>query len=270
MYRIGEFSRLTQIPIKTLRYYDEIGLLRPARVDASTGYRHYTPAEAERLNRILVFRDLGFSLVEIAALVAENVPAEQIRGMLQLKRDELERNVERERERLARAAARIELIERSGHTAAHEVAVRETGPRLVASIRDTLRSYDECERLFEEIAASVGPHRQRGAIWHVCEGGERSIDCEAFVVLPYRTSAGGRVRVHELPGRRVASLVYRGEHDYAPAYRAIGAWMAVSRASLVEPALEMFLGAGDDGEMVTEIQFPIAPRGTGEPEGLPA
>ena len=272
MYRIGEFSRLTHIPVKTLRYYDEIGLLRPARVDRSTGYRHYTPAEVERLNRILVFRDLGFSLGEIAALVAENVPTEQIRGMLQLKRDQLERSVERERERLSRAAARLALIERSGRTAAHDVAVREMGPRLVASIRETLRSYDECEGLLDEITRDVGPHRQRGAIWHTCAGGDRSIDCEAFVFLPYRASAGGRVRVQELPGHLVASLVYRGERDFEPAYQAMRTWLSVSRASVAGPTREIFLGAGDDGEPLIEIQFPIAPRTVGarSMEALPA
>jgi DNA-binding transcriptional MerR regulator len=272
MYRIGEFSRLTHIPVKTLRYYDAIGLLRPARVDRATGYRHYTPAEVERLNRILVFRDLGFTLAEIAGLVSENVPAEQIRGMLQIKRDELERTVERERERLGRAAARLALIERSGHTAAHDVAVREVGPRLIASIRDTLRSYDECEGLLDEIARDVGPHRQRGAIWHTCAAGGRSIDCEAFVFLPSRVSAGGRVAVQELPGHLVASLVYRGELDFEPPYQAMRAWLSVSRTSVVGATREIFLGAGDDGEPLIEIQLPIAPRPLGARflEALPA
>lgn len=262
MYRIGDFSRLTQIPVKTLRYYDQIGLLRPARVDRFTSYRYYTAAEVERLNRILVFRDLGFSLGEIGTLVAERVPPEQIRGMLRLKRDELERTVDRERARLARAAARLALIEQSGHTAAQEVAVREAGPRLVASVRDTLRSYDECERLFDEIAHAVGPQRQRGALWHTCVG-DRAIDCEAFVFLPSRVPGSGRVRVHELPGHLVASLVYRGEQDYAPAYRAMRAWLAASGTSVVGPKRELFLAAADEDEAVTEIQFPIAPRTAG-------
>jgi len=265
MYRIGEFSRLTQIPVKTLRYYDAIGLLRPARVDRFTSYRYYTAAEVERLNRILVFRDLGFPLLEIRTLVAENVPAEQIRGMLRLKRDELERSVDRERARLARAAARLELIEQSGHSAAHEVAVRETGPRLVASVRDTLRSYDECEGLFEELERGVGPRRQRGAIWHTCAGEAGAIDCEAFVFLPSRVAAAGRVRVHELPGHRMASLVYRGEAEYAPAYRAMRTWLRVSRASVAGAKREIFLAPGDDGRAVTEIQFPIAPETAGAP-----
>ncbi|HET9315991.1 MAG TPA: MerR family transcriptional regulator [Vicinamibacteria bacterium] len=271
MYRIGEFSRLTQIPVKTLRYYDEIGLLRPARVERSTGYRYYTAAEVERLNRVLVFRDLGFPLRQIRMLVAENVPSGQIRGMLRTRHDELERTVDRERARLARAAARLELIERSGHTAAHEVAVRETGPRLVASVRDTLRSYEDCDGLFDEIAREVGPQRHRGALWHACAGGDRAIDCEAFVFLPARTRASGRVRVHELPGQLMASLVYRGEDEYAPAYTAMRTWLRVTGAGVAGPKRELFLGSGDDGRTVTEIQFPIAPReGATTSEGLPA
>jgi DNA-binding transcriptional MerR regulator len=255
MYRIGDFARLTQVPVKTLRYYDEIGLLRPAQVDRFTSYRYYTAAELERLNRILVFRDLGFTLAEIRTLVSENVPPEQIRGMLRIKRDELERTVDRERARLSRAAARLELIEQSGHSAAHEVAVREACPRLVASVRETLRSYDEVERLFDELAHACGPQRQRGAVWHACADG--AVDCEAFVFLPSRLPARGRVRVHELPGHRMASLVYHGDDEFLPAYRAMRTWLSITGADVVGPKREIFLAGGEGEESVTEIQFPI-------------
>lgn len=265
MYRIGEFARLTQIPVKTLRYYDAIGLLRPAHVDPATGYRSYTAAEVERLNRILVFRDLGFALGEIRMLVAENVPPDQIRGMLLMKCVELERSVDRERARLSRAAARLALIERSGPSAAHEVAVRDAGPQLVASVRATLGSYDECDRLFDELGRAVGPRRRRGAIWHECTEG--AVDCEAFVLLPARVEAAGRVRVHELPAQRMASLVYRGDTEFLPAYRAMRAWLAVSGAAVVGPKREMFLADGDGGASATEIQFPIAPESA---EALPS
>jgi DNA-binding transcriptional MerR regulator len=262
MYRIGEFARLTQVPIKTLRYYDAIGLLRPARIDRLTSYRYYTAAEVERLNRVLVFRDLGFTLEEIRTLIAENVPPEQIRGMLRRKCQELQRNVERERARLLRAAARLEMIEQSGHSAAHAVAVREAAPRLVASIRARLRSYEDCEDLFDEIAREVGPQPQRGAIWYTCESEGDTIDCEAFVVLPSRRAGHGRVRIRELAGHQMASLVYRGEAKYAAAYRAMRTWLRASGAAVVGPKRELFLAA-EDGESVTEIQFPIAPRNAG-------
>jgi DNA-binding transcriptional MerR regulator len=70
MHKIGDFASLSQIPVKTRRYYDEIGLLRPAHVEGATGYRYYGAEQLEQLNRILVLKDLGFSLREIRALRA--------------------------------------------------------------------------------------------------------------------------------------------------------------------------------------------------------
>jgi DNA-binding transcriptional MerR regulator len=263
MYRIGEFSRLSQVPVKTLRHYDAIGLLRPARVDRATGYRSYAAAQLERLNRILVFKDLGFSLHEIRVLLAENVPLDQVRELLRLKHHALEQGVRRERARLARAAVRLELIERCGQAGAHEVAVRSTAPQLVASLRATLASHDECERLFEELerrSGGPGRRRQRGAIWHACA--ERAVDCEAFVFLRSPVDCDGAVRAHELPAQRVASLVYRGDEDYLAAYRALRAWIAAGGVEVVGPKREIFLEeAGTEAESVTEIQFPIAADG---------
>ena len=73
MLKIGDFSRLSFVSIKTLRYYDEFGLLAPVRVDESTGYRYYTADQAPRLNRILALKDLGLSLEEIKRLLDEKI-----------------------------------------------------------------------------------------------------------------------------------------------------------------------------------------------------
>jgi DNA-binding transcriptional MerR regulator len=262
MYRIGEFSRRSQIPVKTLRYYDGIGLLRPAHVEPGSSYRHYSAAQIEQVNRILALKDLGFSLREVRMLLAENVPLAQMRGMLQEKLSQLEQRVDRERARLARATARLLDLERAGPGRTHEIAVRAALPRLVASLRDTLTSHEECARLFEQLARQTGrPARgqERGAIWHACASG--AIDCEAFVVLP----SGGRrvegVRVQELPAQRVASLVYRGDHEYPAAYAAMRRWLLTSGAQITGPKREIYLeSGGSDTESVTEIQFPILER----------
>jgi DNA-binding transcriptional MerR regulator len=83
MYKIGELSRLSQVPIRTLRYYDQIGILVPAQVDRSSGYRCYAAEQFERLNRILVFKDLGLTLDEIRTLLSDRASAEQIRALVQ-------------------------------------------------------------------------------------------------------------------------------------------------------------------------------------------
>lgn len=86
MLKIGEFSRLAFVPVKTLRYYDDIGLLKPVHVDQWTGYRYYSVEQLPRLNRILALKGLGLSLEQIGQLLDDDLPAEQIRGMLRLKR----------------------------------------------------------------------------------------------------------------------------------------------------------------------------------------
>ena len=254
MYKIGELSRLSQVPIRTLRYYDHIGLLAPAKVERPSGYRCYGAEQIEQLNRILVYKDLGLSLREIRQLLAERASADDIRALVERKRAELERQVEAERRRLERAAARVALMERGAGVA--EIAVRQAAPTWVASIRATLRAHDDCDGLLDEIDRHVRgqrEHRQRGAIWHACEAG--AIDCEAFEIVPRRIAPKGRIAVRQLPAQQIAALIYRGDTGYLPAYRAMRGWIAMAGFEVTGPKRELFLR---DRASVTEIQFPIS------------
>src|SRR5512135_1263810 len=101
MLKIGEFSRLSRVSVRMLRHYDQLGLLKPSQVDPLTNYRYYSAGQLPRLNRILALQELGFSLEQIGELLNENVPAEQLRGMLRLKRAEVEQGIQAEQARLA-------------------------------------------------------------------------------------------------------------------------------------------------------------------------
>ena len=111
MLKIGDFARLSQVPVKTLRYYDDLGLITPARVDEFTGYRYYSVDQLPRLNRLLALKDLGFSLDQIARVLNEGVTHGQLRGMLMLKRAEVEDRLSEEQQRLDRIEARLREIE---------------------------------------------------------------------------------------------------------------------------------------------------------------
>lgn len=65
MYKIGELSKLCNISVKTLRYYDSEGLLAPDRIDKFTGYRYYSASKLADCYRIIALKELGFSLDEI-------------------------------------------------------------------------------------------------------------------------------------------------------------------------------------------------------------
>ena len=67
-FKIGEFSKLCQVTVKTLRHYEEIGLLVPIEVDEWTGYRYYDISQLRRVNRIVYLKQLGLSLEEINEL----------------------------------------------------------------------------------------------------------------------------------------------------------------------------------------------------------
>lgn len=84
MYKIGEFSVLTGSSVKTLRYYDQIGLLKPSSVDYYTNYRYYTNEQLQEFKKIEYLKKLGFTLEEIKL----NLPSISI-ACLEQKKEEL-------------------------------------------------------------------------------------------------------------------------------------------------------------------------------------
>lgn len=94
--QIKEFAELTGVSVRTLHYYDEIGLLKPSFVDEQNGYRFYDETSLERMQEILFYRELDFSLKSIAEILAspnydkQKALAEQKR-LLTIKKDRLER-----------------------------------------------------------------------------------------------------------------------------------------------------------------------------------
>src|SRR5262245_27364352 len=115
MFSIGDFAGLGRVSVRMLHHYDTIGLLRPAYVDPHNGYRYYTAAQLRTLNRITAVKDLGFTLERVQAFLDDKVEVGELRGMLRLRRAELEAQVERDTSRLAQVDARLRMIESEGH-----------------------------------------------------------------------------------------------------------------------------------------------------------
>ena len=111
MLKIGEFSRLSQVTVKTLHHYDELGLLKPAHIDPVTNYRFYEVEQLSRIHRIMALKELGLSLEQIGLMLNEEMPTEQIRGMLRLKQAEIEQEMREEQRQLALVEFRLRMIE---------------------------------------------------------------------------------------------------------------------------------------------------------------
>ncbi|MGA8296669.1 MAG: helix-turn-helix domain-containing protein [Acidimicrobiales bacterium] len=135
MYGIGTVARIAQVSVRTLRHYDEVGLLKPASVDPSTGYRYYTSGQVLLLHRILVLRDLGVPLPEISELMVENATVEQIRGILRLRQAEARSQLSAQAEQLKRVEIRLAQLE-EGAMQDYDVVVKRLEPLRVVALTD--------------------------------------------------------------------------------------------------------------------------------------
>lgn len=264
MLRIGDFSRLSQVSVKTLRFYDEIDLLKPSYVDRVTGYRYYAAGLLSRLNRIVIFKELGFSLDEITLLLQDSLAPSQVREALQDKRAELAFKIAQEQARLGQIESWLRQIEQEGSVPDDEIKLREVPAQFVASLRDRLDSYEQAAELFTEIASHLKKPNlagRSGAVWHLCAGQADFIDCEAMVLLDSPVPESRRVKVYELPASINACAIHQGNDESIPqAYLALKKWMNRNDYKIAGPLREVYWQggispAGDFG--ITEIHYPI-------------
>jgi len=125
MFRIGEFSKIAQTPITQLRYYDQIGLFQPEQIDRFTGYRYYKASRLPDLNRILAMKGLGLTLEQIQRLVIDSVSADEIRGMLSLKKAQIEQELQDQMMTLRHIEARLKQVEKEGELSSDDVIIKE-------------------------------------------------------------------------------------------------------------------------------------------------
>lgn len=283
MLKIGDFSQLGQVSVRTLHHYDERGLLKPARIDDWTGYRFYSVEQLPRLNRILALKDLGFSLDQIGRLVDDDVPAEQLRGMLALKQAEIERQLSAGRTRLLRVEARLRQIEQEGEPSPYEVVLKKTAPQTVASTRTTVPTLEDmptirCD-LYDELYESlerrrVEPGTPEYALYHTVEYMDRDIDMEAAVAVNGGAErspddADDRLAFRVLPAvREMASVVHEGSAWEIPrAISALFGWIGANGYATAGPYRELHLyGRENDlfradsaniDSLLVEIQVPV-------------
>lgn len=271
MFRIGEFSRLTRVPVSALRYYDELGLLKPAQIDRFTGYRYYSFDQLPRLNRILALKDLGLSLEQIAQVLNEALTPEQLRGMFRLKQAELQQRVHDEQERLARVEARLKQIEMEDKMPDYDVILKPLPAQHILSLRETIPTFNDVGAVWNETMQSL---QMSGAtmiappfcLYYDQEFTAANMDIEfAFPVTPNSPTtvdlSGGRhMTARDLPvAPQAACTVHQGDYSgLSNAYTAIGRWIESNGYRVVGPPREVYLVGGcAPADAVTEIQFPV-------------
>ncbi|GAA2403794.1 MerR family transcriptional regulator [Streptomyces glaucosporus] len=273
MFTIGDFAKHGRVSIRMLRHYDAIGLLRPARVDPASGYRFYEAAQLARLNRIIALKDLGFTLGQVKSVLDEEVGTGELRGMLRLRRAELEETLAGARARLARVEARLRSIESEGRMSADDVVIKSIPPVRVAELTGTADSYrpedigpvigplyDElCRRLERAGIAPAGPGI---AYYEDAPGKEGAVVVHAGITVAAEPAEGQDFAIVDLPGvERAATIVHRGPMDAVlPTAQTLARWIDTGGHRSAGYARELYLECPEDtAEWVTELQEPILP-----------
>ncbi|GGS77226.1 MULTISPECIES: MerR family transcriptional regulator [Streptomyces] len=270
MFTIGDFARHGRVSVRMLRHYDATGLLRPAHVDPVSGYRHYTAAQLARLNRIIALKDLGFTLQQVGDIVDEKVGAEELRGMLRLRRAELETAVAAAEARLVQVEARLRAIESEGRMPTNDVVIKNVGTLRVAELTATAAGFDPEEigpvitplydQLFRHLdAAGITPTGPGVAYYEDApEGGGRiSVHAAVQVSAPLQD---GAFRVHDLPALdQAATIVHRGSMDaVVPTAQALAHWIDANGYRSTGYPREINLECPENrDDWVTELQAPV-------------
>jgi effector-binding domain-containing protein len=268
MIRIGQFSRLAQVSVKTLRFYDEQGLLHPALVDTLTGYRYYTFDQLAHLRRILAFKELGFSLGQIGHLLNENLDAGQVQALLIARRAEIAAHLVEEHARLKRVDAWLSLMQQENNMNSLDVIIKQVEPMQVASLRAIIPTYSQQGLLWRELDGYLAMQRIRSngpclTIYHDEDYKESDVDAEVCEPVDVLLTGTTRIRVQTLPAQTVASTIHNG--PYTSLGTTIGAlirWIDDNGYRITGPEREIYLhpsknGSQTDPQTVTEIQFPI-------------
>lgn len=269
MLKIGDFSKLSRLSIRMLRYYDELGLLRPEWVDRETGYRYYSESQLSAAGRILMFREMGFGLQTMGELLDACGDPERLSQFLRLKRSELQEERTELDSRLQRLENALNRIGKDELTMKYEVTMKTLPERYVASVRDILPAYDYEGRLWHTLMKETAPLGLKEAepcltfgFYHNEEGQEQNVDVEIQMTVEGKYENTEHVVFKTMPPVRFASATYTGSYDYiAEASAAVAQWMRDNGYALDGAPFAIYHVSPHEtqnpDELVTEMCYPV-------------
>ena len=273
MFRIGEFSQITRVTVDTLRYYDALGLLKPANVDPFTGYRYYSARQIMSLNRIVALKEVGFSLEEIARILEDKLTTDQLRGMLKAQLVRADSEIESAQSRRGRVLARLNTLDLEDNMPAYEVTLKPVEKQVIAAIRENVMRIEQmperCSEMFDTIAHWMNANRlplgPSLTIYHNETFTREDIDTECAFIIPVPTKAktNGRIKVRDLEASPLTACTivtddfYKKVNGLTPAYNALAQWIEENGYKIVGPPRELFYGSPHTGDLTAEVQFPV-------------
>ena len=275
MFTIGEFARHGRVSVRMLRHYDAVGLVRPAFVDPASGYRFYQAGQLDQLNRIIALKDLGFTLQQVQVILDEQVSAAELRGMLKLRRAEIQSQIEAETARLVRVEARLLTIEEEGLALTDGVVIKRLAPVRVSELTGTATGYEPdaitpvIRPLYDQLfcrLASTGVNAAGPAVayYEDAPAGDGAIVVHAAVPIVAEAAGNHGFSVVDLAevGCAAAIIHHGSMDDVLSTGQALARWIDANGYQSVGYAREITLEwSPDPDQWITELQQPIDAAG---------
>lgn len=251
-YRIGDFARISGVSAKTLRFYDEIALFRPAGVDPRTRYRLYSASQLRDLARILALRGIGASLADIRQAIGGGASRTKGRPLLEALRKAKLDSIDEARRSLTWIEAALNDLD--SFTSPVSIIIKRSPPVRIASIRAGVPRYQDIYRYESDLLETIPKRstgRLRGILWHRCaDSGE--IEGEPFVEVKGDVPGRSVFQMGELPAATVAcAFSSLNDEDAESAYDALGSFIRSQNYRLAGARREIYR------DQVLEIQYPL-------------
>jgi DNA-binding transcriptional MerR regulator len=269
VFSIGEFSKITGLTVKTLRFYHEQGLLNPSCVDEETGYRYYDHAKVETARVIAHLRRLELPLEEIRTILASSAEDGDLSAVLNRHKRMLETRIDHYRALVRSLSEFLRQEEESLQTmaeASFEIVEKKVEPLRVACVR-MKGHYAECGAGFARISRRFGRHLcgKPLLLHHDSEFREDDADFEACMPIRSGQPTQG-ISVQELPGGQCVSLLHKGPYDQlGRSYEKILKYVREKGYTVLMPSREIYLRGpgmifrGNPRNYLTEIQMRVEP-----------
>lgn len=267
MFRIGEFANFVKVPVKTLRYYDEIGIFKPSKVDDETGYRYYSSSQLPLLNKILSLKDIGFSLNQISYVIKNSLSNNELFDMLNLRDIEITESMRAEQERKRRISSLINILNEEVSTMKYDVVIKEVPTMKGACLRRVVPGYGAQGPLWGELAAHIEKNNARilpgcMVIYYDPSYKESQVDLEVVEMVSSPVPDTDRIKYRDIEGAAMASVIHKGSYEALnEAYSALLKWIDGNGYVPCGPNREIYLegewSVKSPDDYVTEIQIPV-------------
>jgi effector-binding domain-containing protein len=265
MYKIGEFSKITQLTVKTLRYYDEISLLQPAMIDSENSYRYYDEANYEKALKIKTLKKFDFSLKEILEVVDNIEDPQDMTAYLNEKALQLELRMKELKWMKTKIEREVlELKEEKIMKEAQKIEIKDLEDILVASVRYKGK-YEDVGQYIGQLFKNVGMNASGTpfSLYYDEAYTEENADVEVCVAIKKSVNKGG-VSTRTLQGEKVVSLVHVGSYEtLSKSYKRITDYIHENNLISNTPSREIYLKGpgmlmkGNPDKYQTEIQIPV-------------